>query len=113
MFPLLVGVEAFLWDIMSKKLMNYQSDRCCIYQARNGPCKIRKTREALLLRIEPSFPEEGVLPVLKFIASSSLVFSLQAHNVGKCISLVLPVLVTLKELYMRWRVMEKSPLGPS
>ncbi len=54
-----------------------------------------------------------MLPVLKFIASSSLVFSLQAHNVGKCISLVLPVLVTLKELYMRWRVMEKSPLGPS
>jgi hypothetical protein len=32
--------------------------------------------------MEPSFPEEGVLPVLKFTASFSLVFSLQAHNVG-------------------------------
>ncbi len=77
-----------------------QPDRCCIYQARDYPCKIRKTREALLLRMEPSFPKEGVLLVLQFTASSSLVFSLQAHNVGKCISLVLPVLVTLKELYM-------------
>jgi hypothetical protein len=84
---------------MSKKVMN-QPDRCCIYQARNCPCKIRKTREALLLQMEPSFSKEGVLLVLKFTASFSLVFSLQAHNVGKCISLVLPVLVTLKELYI-------------
>jgi hypothetical protein len=62
-------------------------------------------------RCSPSL--EGVLLVLKFRASSSLVFSLQAHNVGECISLVLPVLVTLKELYMGWRVMKQSPLGPS
>jgi hypothetical protein len=84
---------------MSKKLMN-QPDRRCIYQARNRPCKINKTREARLLRTEPLFPKEGVLLVLEFTASSSLIFSLQARNVGKCISLVLPVLVTLKELYM-------------
>jgi hypothetical protein len=56
---------------------------------------------------------EGVLLVLKFTASSSLLFSLQAHTVAKCISLVLPLLVTLKELYMGWRVMKQSPLGPS
>jgi hypothetical protein len=84
---------------MSKKLMN-RPDRCCIYQARNRPGKIGKTREAQLLQMELLFPKEGVLLVLKFTASSSLIFSLQAHNVGKCISLVLPVLVTLKELYM-------------
>jgi hypothetical protein len=35
--------------------------------------------------MEPSFPKEGVLPVLKFTASSSPVFSLQTHNVGKCV----------------------------
>jgi hypothetical protein len=81
---------------MSKKLMN-RPDRCCIYQARNHPSKIGKTREARLLQMELLFPEEGVLLVLKFIASSSLIVSLQARNVGKCISLVLPV---LKELYM-------------
>jgi hypothetical protein len=62
-------------------------------------------------RCSPSL--EGVLLVLKFPASSSLIFSLQAHDVGKCVSLVLPVLVTLKELYMRRRVMKQSPLGPS
>jgi hypothetical protein len=62
-------------------------------------------------RCSPSL--EGVLLVLKFAASFSLIFSLQAHDVGKCISLVLPVLVTLKELYMRRRVMKQSPLGPS
>jgi hypothetical protein len=83
---------------MSKKLMN-QPDRCCIYQAHDCPCKISKTREAQLLQMELLFPKEGVLLVLKLTASSSLIFSLQAHNVGKCISLVLPVLVTLKELY--------------
>jgi hypothetical protein len=33
-------------------------------------------------------------------APATKIFSLQAHNVGKCISLVLPVLVTLKEPYM-------------
>ncbi len=81
---------------MSKKLMN-RPDRCCIYRARNRPSKIGKTREAQLLQMELLFPKEGVLLVLKFTASSSLIFSLQAHNVGKCISLVLPV---LKELYM-------------
>ncbi len=74
-----------------------QPDRCCIYQARNRPGKIGKTREAQLLQMELLFPKEGVLLVLKFTASSSLIFSLQAHNVGKCISLVLPV---LKKLYM-------------
>jgi hypothetical protein len=78
MFPLLVGVEAFLQDIMNKRLMNYQPDRCCIYQARNGPCEIRKTKEALLLRMEPSFPKEEVLLVLKFAASSSL------HKLVEC-----------------------------
>jgi hypothetical protein len=77
-----------------------QPDRCCIYQAHNCPCKISKTREAQLLQMELLFPKEGVLLVLKLTASSSLIFSLQAHNVGKRISLVLPVLVTLKELYM-------------
>jgi hypothetical protein len=81
---------------MSKKLMN-RPGRCCIYRARNRPGKIGKTREAQLLQMELLFPKEGVLLVLKFTASSSLIFSLQAHNVGKCISLVLPV---LKELYM-------------
>jgi hypothetical protein len=72
-------------------------DRCCIYQTRNRPSKIGKTREAQLLQMELLFPKEGVHLVLKFTASSSLIFSLQAHNVGKCISLVLLV---LKELYM-------------
>jgi len=66
---------------MSQKLMN-RPDRCCIYPARNRPSKIGKTRpEAQLLQMELLFPNEGVLLVLKFTASSSPIFCLQAHHI--------------------------------